>query len=222
MTASVARRVLRLSGRFVLVAFCGSTACAVEASAQPSLYPVERVVDGDTIVLARIGTVRLIGVDSPEDSDRRPEVRRLARDASSFLRTMLVGKAVRLEYESPRADAYGRTLAYVFLPDDTLVNLEIVRQGFGHAYLQFPFGRIDRFRAAEREARDARRGLWADGLRRSTRTGQPARVWVNSTSRVYHCPGSPYYGKTTHGAYETEEAARNEGNRPAGGRACGP
>lgn len=222
MAAVAGRLVPRPSGWLVLAAFWASTACAAEAGAQPPLYRVERVVDGDTLVVATIGTVRLIGVDSPEMSDERSLARRLAHDATGFLRTMVAGKPVRLEYDGPRVDSYGRTLAYVFLPDDTLVNLEIVREGFGHAYLQFPFRRIDRFRAAEREARDARRGLWADDVIRDPRTGRPTKVWLNVASRVYHCPGSPQYGKTARGVYRTEAEARNEGHRPAGGRACGP
>ena len=60
-----------------------------------------------------------------------------------------------------RTDRYGRTLAYVYLLDGTLANAEIIRQGFGHAYTRFPFRYLDRFRALEREARNAARGLWA-------------------------------------------------------------
>src|SRR5215203_739366 len=48
------------------------------------------------------------------------------------------------------------------------------------------------------------------------------RVWVNSTSHVYHCPGSRYYGATKRGAYMSEGEARAVGNRPAYGAACGP
>ena len=48
------------------------------------------------------------------------------------------------------------------------------------------------------------------------------RVWVNSSSHVYHCPGSRYYGATKRGSYATEGEARANGNRPAYGQACGP
>lgn len=50
--------------------------------------------------------------------------------------------------------------------------------------------------------------------------GSGVRVWVNTNSRVYHCPGTRYYGNTKQGRYMTESAARGGGNRPAGGRAC--
>ena len=49
-----------------------------------------------------------------------------------------------------------------------------------------------------------------------------AKVWVNQTSNVYHCPGSSYYGATKRGAYMSEGEARESGNRPAYGQVCGP
>lgn len=46
------------------------------------------------------------------------------------------------------------------------------------------------------------------------------RVWLNLSSKVYHCPGSANYGTTTRGAYMPESAAVRAGGRPAGGRTC--
>ena len=48
--------------------------------------------------------------------------------------------------------------------------------------------------------------------------GGPGMVWVNSESKAYHDQNSPYYGKTKHGKYVTEEAAKAEGDHPAGQR----
>ena len=56
---------------------------------------------------------------------------------------MLEGKRVRLEYDQERQDRYGRTLAYVYLPDGTFANAEIIRRGYGHAYTRFPFRHLD-------------------------------------------------------------------------------
>src|SRR5688572_31711095 len=49
-----------------------------------------------------------------------------------------------------------------------------------------------------------------------------AKVWVNTSSGVYHCPGARYYGTTKAGAYLLESVARQKGYRPAYGRTCGP
>ena len=119
------------------------------------------VIDGDTIKLDDGERVRLIGIDTPEKDDRRPEIRQLAAAATDFTRRLCLRRAIRLEYDSERRDRHGRTLAYVFLEDGTFVNAEIVRQGYGFAYTRFPFRYLEEFRAYEREARAAGRGLWA-------------------------------------------------------------
>jgi micrococcal nuclease len=187
---------------------------------------VVRVVDGDTVVLEEIGTVRLIGIDTPETVDPRVPVQAFGMEASAHLSRLLTGQRVRLEYDQQRQDKYGRTLAYLHLPNGTFVNLEMVRQGYAHAYVKYPFQLMEFFRDAEREARAAGRGLWAT----SETAIQPAistpsgsvRVWVNTSSRVYHCPGTRYYGKTARGAFMTEAEANVKGHRPAYGRRCGP
>ena len=46
------------------------------------------------------------------------------------------------------------------------------------------------------------------------------RVWVNTRSGVYHCPGSQYYGNTREGEYMSETAARAAGHRPSNNRPC--
>jgi hypothetical protein len=53
-------------------------------------------------------------------------------------------------------------------------------------------------------------------------TSVAVRVWVNTASRVYHCPGSRYYGVTKAGRFTSETVARAAGHRPAYGRACTP
>ena len=120
-----------------------------------------RVIDGDTIELVGGERVRLIGVDTPESVDPRRPVEYFGKEAAAFTHRLAEGKTVRLEFDRETVDTYGRTLAYVYLPDRTLLNGEIIRQGYGHAYTRFPFRFEREFVALEREARGAGRGLWA-------------------------------------------------------------
>ena len=132
----------------------------VLAPAPGAAQLVERVVDGDTIIVQGVGRVRLIGVDTPETVHPRRPVECFGKEASAFTKRLLEGRRARLEYDRERTDRYGRTLAYVYLPNGTFANAEIVRQGYGHAYTRFPFRYLDEFRQHEREARRGERGLW--------------------------------------------------------------
>ena len=82
------------------------------------------------------------------------------------MRELLAGQDVRLEYDGPLKDPYNRTLAYVFLPDGRLANVEIIRAGYAETYRRFDYKRKTEFFVAERDAKAARRGMWAARLAR--------------------------------------------------------
>ncbi|HSX48202.1 MAG TPA: thermonuclease family protein [Candidatus Nanoarchaeia archaeon] len=133
---------------------------------QPGLYPVKQVVDGDTIEVDSNGkteTVRLIGMDTPETKDPRKPVQCFGETAHQKTESLVGGKSVRLEadpLDSDR-DKYHRLLRYVYLPDGTFVNMELVKQGYAFAYTIFPNSKLEGFKAAELQAREQNLGLWA-------------------------------------------------------------
>ena len=138
------------------------------------IFTVRHVSDGDTLVLQDGQKVRLLGVDTPEMHDtrrNRDDARRnhlsektvgeFAKKAKQFMKDSVEGRAVRLEYDWERKDKYGRTLAYVYRqPEDTFMNAEILREGYGFAYLAFPFKYSEEFRRLANEAKEKGKGLW--------------------------------------------------------------
>ena len=122
---------------------------------------VRKVIDGDTITVSGVGVIRLIGVDAPEKTGGFRQAEPFGDEATSFMRSLVEGKIVRLEYDGDRRDQYNRTLAYVFLADGTLANEAIIRAGLAEVYRRFQYRLKGRLFAAQREAHDAHRGMWA-------------------------------------------------------------
>jgi len=128
---------------------------------------VERVVDGDTIIVRASGRrerVRLIGIDTPESVKPNTPVQCFAVEASNRTKVLLpAGTPVRLVGDVEARDRYKRLLPYVYRArDDLFVNLALAREGYAVPYTFPPnVAHTSEFVAAAAEAREAHRGLWS-------------------------------------------------------------
>lgn len=129
---------------------------------EEGLYRVERVVDGDTLLLTNRARVRLLGVDAPETVRPNHPVERWGRHAAEFTRRFVTGNPVRLQFDRERVDRYGRFLAYVWV-EDRLLNEELVRAGLAKAELKYRYSQSmkKRLERAQQEAQAANRGIWS-------------------------------------------------------------
>ena len=150
-------RSLLLSVLLGTLAFLGAT-WLIPTSVFAADYTgrVVGVLDGDTIEVLhnqRPERIRLSGIDCPEKGQA---FGKRAKQAASEL---VFGKEVTIQTHG--YDKYKRTLGDVFLSDGKNLNQELVRQGFCWWYRKYAPGDTV-LEGLENEAREARKGLWAD------------------------------------------------------------
>jgi len=156
------------------------------------------VLDGDTLILNDGRHVRYLGIDAPEIPHKDKPGQAFGYDSKRFNETAVAFKKIRLEFDHERHDRYGRTLGYLFLDDGTLLNEEIVKNGWafylpGKRRLKYD----SRLLAAQRLAMDATLGIW--GVWRD----KTERVAGNKRSKRFHLLSCPF-GKKISGANQID------------------
>jgi endonuclease YncB( thermonuclease family) len=162
--------MVSLTPRHLLVSVCIAALllfCQVQAADFSG--PVISVLDGDTLEVLhnnRAERIRLSGIDCPEKGQAFGQRAKQAASALAF------GKEVTLQTHG--LDKYGRTLADVLLPDGTNVNYTLVKDGWCWWYRKYAPGDTV-LEGLEKEARDAKKGLWVDPA--------PSPPWVYRKAR---------------------------------------
>lgn len=158
-----------------LVAACGRVSTDTADTPVPTIPDqpvlesnavVERVVDGDTVIVEINGSrerVRLLGIDTPESvAETRPDQCYGAESAVYLESVLPEGTEVTLIRDVEARDQYDRLLAYVVRTSDQLfVNLDLIERGFAGVLIYEPNSHYrDLFETAENTASGAGTGLW--------------------------------------------------------------
>jgi endonuclease YncB( thermonuclease family) len=150
------------------------------------------ITDGDTIKVLRGNEeikIRLEGIDCPESHQA------FGNKAKQATSDLAFGKIVTIQAKGK--DRYERTLADIILPDGTNLNRELVRSGFAWWYRKY--SKDESLGRLEDEAREAKRGLWADnkpippwdwrhGQRTPPATAPPSRIEPNGVEIIALLP----------------------------------
>ncbi len=142
---------------------------------------VTKIVDGDTLYCEKSDKneikIRLIGIDAPESyktakayrdaerSDKSIEkIKEMGDMSKAYISsTIKTGDRVTLELDVQTEDKYGRTLAYIYLPDGDMLNELMVKEGFAQVMTIPPNVKYQvRFIEAEKVAREKNRGIWRE------------------------------------------------------------
>lgn len=152
-----------LADRWGLLVYGGADAARYDGRT----FNVVAVIDGDTLDLdapdGRHATtrVRLWGINTPERArDGRP-AQAGADAATERANALAYGQAVTVRLEPHRLRGkYGRLLAYVVLPDGTVLNERLLSEGLARADDRWPHRDMDRYAQLEDQAQREGRGLW--------------------------------------------------------------
>ncbi len=186
---------MKKTGLFLYMLFLFFIVMARTSVAQE--VKVRWVNDGDTIVLADGRHVRYIGINTPEIEHEHQKAEPYGYQAKKYNEKLVFSKTVRLQFDKERHDRFGRLLAYVFLPDGTFINKEMIAQGYAYLLPQKPnIKYAEILLQTQREAMSAQKGMWREmaeeeggylGNRRTKRfhtTACPFGKKISLTNRV--------------------------------------
>ncbi len=126
---------------------------------------VQRVVDGDTLLLRGGQRLRLQGVDTPETVLEDHPVEEWGPEATAFTKEFVraAGGRIEIELDGEATDQYDRWLRFVW-HDGRMLNEELIRAGLARARLGYDYSQAKkaRFRRAQQEAQRAGIGLWSN------------------------------------------------------------
>lgn len=135
----------------------------LKIKAEPQTLVVNKVYDGDTLLLNDGRKVRFLGVNTPEIAGRNKSAEAGGEQAKAWLKQMIEHKRVILEFDVEKQDKYQRTLAHVFTEDHLHLNLELVRRGFAAANIFPPnLKYVDILGDAQQQAEQQGLGIWAN------------------------------------------------------------
>ncbi len=147
------------------------------------------VADGDTITILTPRKeqlkIRLSAVDTPEGGQA------YGNKAKQFTSSMVYRKQVQVEKET--VDRYGRTVGFVYVNGSNLSE-QIITNGYGWVYRKYcKWAFCDDWLELEEQARNSRKGLWADPhaippweWRKQKRNGSAGSAGVEGGVGIYH------------------------------------
>ncbi|MGI9310552.1 MAG: thermonuclease family protein [bacterium] len=173
--AAVRRLVASFTFSSFFLASFALAFCAV-AQADARWAHIDGVTDGDTVTLASGEAIRLMGIDAPEGK-RVAVAQPFYLEAKQALAELVQGRRVKMVQGTSLVGVYGRTLAYLHLPDGTDVQREMLRRGYAMMTAYPPdLNHLHDYGVVEAEARRNRVGLWGHPYFAVQRIGQGAAI----------------------------------------------
>jgi micrococcal nuclease len=144
---------------------------SVSAATTTQVVKLEKCTDGDTARFVGVGATRFLYVDTPESTNK---IEPFGKEASAFTCSLLTkAKVIKLEYDGPQKDKYGRTLAWVWA-DGKLVQQSLIERGFVKGFYDYGTYKYEALMIKLQASAKAKKvGMWTTVAPKPTATPSP-------------------------------------------------
>ncbi len=207
-----------------LVALGGSPAPAPSPAVGPGrTFPPDppavrvkaiRAIDGDTIEVETPNgpvAIQLLGVDAPEIRHPKKPREFFGEESFRYVRARVEGREVDVIGDLSRRDRYGRATATIHV-DGTDLGATLIGDGYARVFARQEFPRRDSYLRLEREAREARRGLW--GTAHSPRAPDAGAVGHKGTRMLHALDCAAIPSPENRVPFESPEEGEAAGYKP--------
>ncbi len=154
-------KTLKTSHYIMVVAIMGLLAFLVNENRQGILAKtvfIERVIDGDTYVTRDGVHLRLIGINCPELKEKYGQA------AKEFAEELVLNRRATIKYGKGKHDVYGRTLVYIYVGEERMINQILLIDGYAEVMTVKPNVKYaEFFQVLEDDAKKERVGMWIGG-----------------------------------------------------------
>lgn len=138
------------------------------ASAEGNIFTVARVINGKSFITTSGDTVRLASIEAPNVQEESTPMHHgrpgepLGEEAKQALSALISGEKIRIDYNPGKRDRHNRLLGQVYDEKGRWIQGEMLKEGWAmvYSFSDDPHDIIERMLVAEKEARNAGRGLW--------------------------------------------------------------
>lgn len=131
-------------------------------------FQVMNVIDGDTIDIQmsdgvlEYTRIRLLGIDTPETNNPKTGIMYYGSEATEYTKQLIADQPVTILIDTvaDQRDYYGRLLAYIKLQDGSILNEQIIKNGYGYADLRFDHSHCKEYKQLMNQAIESKNGLW--------------------------------------------------------------
>jgi endonuclease YncB( thermonuclease family) len=141
---------------------------------------IKKIIDGDEVLVessSRKFNIRILGISSFDPTLNDPLDKSAGESAVFYLQKMILNNEIEIVFDEYKVDSNDRVLAYIH-KNSVDIGEDMVNEGLTLVYTKYPFSRITKYLRTQKNATDAKKGLWSNP-RLEKRSLDLLKLWDN-------------------------------------------